>query len=209
MRRAAALGAAAALCLVTPACTGGDGDAPAAPVTGAARQTPTPPASTGPARTTFAAPIPDCVAIVAMYPQGIYRSVGPYPGGTDKPEADLQYRTCNTAGKAAAADDVTLTTVITIYRPTTDPYRGIPLATWLPQRAGELVDERCSRVAAWGGADGGRRCSAGAPGGVANAVVAGVRNGAVLRAEVSGELPRSQVESASARIATAILTELT
>lgn len=215
MKRAAAVVAAALVCLAAGACEpGGSREAaptPAPmsePATGTATGTTGAPDPTGAAIKRFS-PLPDCVSIVAHYPKGIYRSVGPYPGETGLPERDLQYRYCNTAGYAAEDGKVTLTTVITIYRPTTDPFRGIPVATWLPQRVAELVAERCARAAAWDGGTGGKRCSAGGSGGPGSAVVAGATGDAVLRAEVSGKLPRARLESAADRIARAVMSELT
>lgn len=203
--------AAGALCLAAgAACTDKkDQTATPPPPTTAAEATTSNPTAAPTASTAQGKPIPNCVDIVAKYPKGIYRSVGPYPGETGKPDPDLQYRYCNTAGYAEAAGKVTLTTVVTIYRPTTDPYRGVPLATWLPRRTGELAAERCAAGAApWAGGEDGKRCATGGSGGMAQAVVVGAGGGAALRVEVSGALPRGQVESAADRIAKAVLAEL-
>jgi hypothetical protein len=215
VRRALTLAVTALLGLGLAACDGGGsaptrapGTPPAGDRASGTPATSSPAASAPTARA--AGPIPDCVKIIDWYPAGVYRSVGPYPGETGRPESDLQYRYCNTAGYAASDGKVTLTTVITIYRPTTDPFRGIALTAWVPQRATSLITERCTggTPSAWGGGEGGRRCYTESGDKVGLAAVAGGANGAVLRAEVTGKLPRTQLEAAADRIARAILTEL-
>ncbi|WP_213450491.1 hypothetical protein [Rhizomonospora bruguierae] len=207
MRRTATTVATALLCLAAGACTGDAAENRAPDPTASTATAPAGgPESGGPAPKAFAAPLPDCETMVKHYPQGIYRSVGPYPGETGAPPSDdLEYRYCNTAGYAAADGEVVLTTVITIYRPKTEPYRGIPVAAWQPKQTDALIAEGCpgAAAAAWAGGDGGKRCATDL-----GAVVVGAGGGAVLRAQVSGKLPRARLESAADRIGRAVLSEL-